>query len=298
MKKLLILVAITIFNGCKVAGARQEPIKANGSVLNYFVSEQFASEIPEVSNALSSLFGMVMLAEESATFKNWSEPELGCLYTNNDQIGFAPKETVSIGAVILSGYSLNETRLEADPESQTFNAYGRLPSGTYNLSARDTPKVSFEQSFVVPETASSISIVRDDGFTSKIPSPQIPNSSDPGYTVSIRKSEGIRIRYSAPAQTDYIRVRISDGTSKSEGNITCYGHPNGEIRIPAGSMSYFRSTDDGQLFVDFVSVSMKTDQSQIKESFIMSYQRHFHGLKDLFMNDSKQTLRFGVLRFE
>lgn len=243
-----------------------------------------------------------MTAEGEANFDLWSEPEKGCLYSIQDGFGFSPKRAVNIGDVLLNGENIEATTLGIDPDTLTFAARGRLPMGDYSISA-DATALKFDQVFKVLNEGADLQLYSDgDDNAQFLPSPDIPAPSDPDYIVTIKKTRALGIAYTAPEGTNYVKIIVSDGlpvtSANPQSSITCYYPPDEVAVIPATAMNYFRSTDDGKISIDFVSVSVENDLGKINESLILSSIRHIHGLMDFYTNEQNQTARFGKLRFE
>jgi len=305
--KTLMFILIFTLQACKVAGTRR-PVEGSPktTVMSYFVSEQYQFETPgfqggaALSNALSSLYGVAFVADiDTATFSNLSTPQAGCVYASGEGLVFEPKRSVDIGTFRLSGIGLNEVEVPKDQESVSQSIYGSLQAGDYQLENSGVQgNLSFSQGFKVPSAGRNIKVYSGQTAVQTLPTPIIASSEDPNYNLIVSKTESLTIEFEAPTDATYVRVRLTDGTSKPESNVTCYGPTDKPIQIMAGGLNFFRSTDDGTLYIDFVNVSLKTNVEKIKESIVVSYSRHVHGLVDFYLENIKQTAHFGILRFE
>jgi hypothetical protein len=296
--KSAFLISILTLSACKIAGEKRPTPSNDTVVMNFFVAESYALQNESLSAAMSSLYGFTMAAAIDATFESWSKPKHGCLYKAQDGLNFSPKRSIDIGNVKLSGVGLLED-LARDPDSFTFSSSGRLPEGEYSLRGNDLPSVAFDQSFRVLAPGAQLLVLSGaEGDLQTLPSPRIPASSDADFTITINKLRPLLVGYQAPQHTNYVKIEVSDGTTNAESSVVCYGAPDEPIVIPEGALSYFRSTEDGRLTIEFVSTSLETSFPNIKESFIKSSTKHIHGLVDFYTDTQKQTARFGVLKFE
>ncbi len=301
-----VLSLISFLSGCKIAGSKR-PVESTSSttVMSYFVAEQYKIETPgyptgaNLSDAMSSLYGIAFVADSEASFSNFTQPSFGCEFSSGVGLLFQPKRAVDIGSFRLSGFGLNEVEVPKDQENVSQSIYGTLSEGSYTLKNQGiNGNLAFAQEFVVPKAGEQIKVLSGNQPVQALSTPILPSVDDPYYTVTVFKTQALTLEFKAPPTAQYVRVRISDGTAKQEGTITCYGPADSPLTIPRGAMNFFRSTEDGVLNVDFINVSYKNDVNKIKESVIVSYSRHVHGLVDFFIDDVKQTAHFGVLRFE
>ncbi len=306
-KFALTTLSLLMFNvGCKIAGSKR-PIEVAESttVMSYFVAEQYRIETPgyqtgaNLSDAMSSLYGVAFVADSDASFSNLTQPDFGCEFSSGTSLLFQPKRAVDIGSFRISGFGLNEVEVPKDNENVSQSIYGTLPEGQYTLKNQGiNGNLAFSQDFTIPRAGDSVILNSGDQAAQPLSTPVLPVVDDPYYTVTIRKTQALTVNFRAPPEATYVRVRISDGTSKQEGTVTCYGPVDSPLTIPRGAMNYFRSTEDGVFYLDFVTVSAKTDVNKIKESVIVSYSRHIHGLVDFYIENVKQTAHFGILKFE
>jgi hypothetical protein len=302
----LTLFCLVLFQSCKIAGSKRPTETPNETtVMNYFSSEQYKFETPgyqagEVfSDALSSLYGIALVADQSASFSNLVSPPFGCAFGTSAGLNFEPKRVVDIGKFRLSGFGLNEVEIPKDKESVSQSIYGSLSRGDYELKNDGVNgNLAFRQSFKVPASGNQIRVYTGTRASQTLATPNIPQPEDPNYTVVVDKTEGLTIDFEPPQDANFVRIQISDGTSKPESNVICYGPLDKPINIEKGRLNYFRSTEDGVLYIDFVHVSLRTDIEKIKESVVVSHSRQVHGLVDFYLENVKQTVRFGVLKFE
>jgi hypothetical protein len=305
--KILTLILFFSFQACKIAGSkRPTDEQPQTTVMSYFQSEQYRFETPgntfgnALTKALSSLHGVAFVANTAeASFSNLVSPKADCFYANGEGLIFEPKRSVDIGTFRLSGYGLNEVEVPKEKDNVSQSFYGSLQPGEYQLENSGVQgSLSFSQSFKVPGAGSQFKIYSGDNPAQDLATPYVVGESDPSYLVTVNKTKALTIDFVAPPEATYVRIRISDGTSNQESNVTCYGPTNKPIQIGAGGLNFFRSTDDGVLYIDFVNISLKTNIDKIKESVVVSYSRHVHGLVDFYFEDLKQTMHFGVLRFQ
>ena len=299
---LINLAALSLFTtGCKVAGTSKRPTETPNQnvVMNYFSNTNFAIRLSgsfDLANAISGFSGLSMVGEAESSFTNWSSPPDRCIYTANDGLLFSPQRVIDVGDIQLFGSGV---KLFEKSERHTYYTNGRLDAGRYSLDVAGVQgNLAYKQEFIVPEVASEIELTSGSYPPVLISSPDVPRPNDPGYLVTVNKTENLRIKFRAPRDADYARIQISDGSGQSEGEVVCFSPLDKEIFIPGEKLSYFRSTDDGILYIDFVSVSLRKDLEKIKESLVLSTVRHIHGTMDFNLNSHKETFRFGVLRFE
>jgi hypothetical protein len=128
-----------------------------------------------------------------------------------------------------------------------------------------------------------------------LPSPAL---GQPGDLVTVQKLENLVVTYNPPIGTDFVRLQITDGSKNPESTVVCYTDSQNLISVPAGALNFFRSTDDGLMFLDFVKSSIDKSIPRITESLVRSVRRHFHGTIDLYADESKQTFKIGTLRIQ
>lgn len=293
---------LLVVSACKVAGSGPRP-QSTGSenvVMNYFSTTNYALRIGqsfELASAMSGMMGLSMVAPNDSSFNNWSNPGGKLLYSQNDGLSFSPQRVLDVGEINLAGPT--SSVLNKNEKNMSYSLSGRLEPGPYTLSIAGVQgSLSYDQEFRVPDMGSNIRITSGSNDELPISSPDIPSPNDPGYLIVIDKTAPLRISFTPPRDATYVRVQISDGSGQPEGEIIKFGSLDSDIVIPAGAMNYFRSTEDGSIFVDFVSVSLRKDIPKIKESLILSSTRHLHGVVDFYLDQYKQTARFGVVRFE
>lgn len=297
--------SIVFLSACKVAGERPI-VPANKpdelGVFNYVVNEQWALSASSIADDLSNFQGHSMVAAKTSTYEKWKSPTNTCMFTFEDTEAVTAKYNLNIGDIKIGGFSIQEQaipRFQDDPMFFGFN--GHLPAGAYHIvnSGNAQGSFVFNQDFTIPEAGSQIKIISGvDGPSQELPSPAVVGESDPRFIASINKMDSVRIEYTPPENIDYVRTTIFDNSGLNGGSVTCYSTPLTPTVIPAGALRYFRSTDDATLFVDFVSASIKTDAPGIQESFIQSYTRHVHGMREFYIDHHNTTARFGKLRIE
>jgi hypothetical protein len=106
------------------------------------------------------------------------------------------------------------------------------------------------------------------------------------------------VNYQDHARTQLVRLTIEDNTSNASNWIVCYGRPDSGIYIPIGALAGMRATTEALLTLDFVMVDVRKDIPRMKESFVVSYSRHYHGRRDLNDIGINNPAFFGKLILE
>ena len=300
---LSVVMASMAVSGCKVASqprpASPTSTDSPSAVYTYFETQQTAINSQTFASNMSKLIGFGMVAPKESTFVTMTSADPRCMYAQEDGLGFGTR-IIDIGDVKLSGISPQSTAqtIKKDPQKFTFLARGSIPSGNYGLESTGiNGALVFKQEFVIPGAGSNIRLTSGSDATQTLPTPNIPGSTDPNYTIVVNKTQTLKVEFTAPSDARIARVTISDNAGTVEGSVVCYGPTDAPIEFPEGALNYFRSTDDGLITIDFVNTRLNTGDT-IKESFVRSYVRHVHGLIDFFTDTHKQTANFGRLRIQ
>jgi hypothetical protein len=265
-----------------------------------------------LQDALARFEGGAVVASEGSSFETWDSPENSCMYGIQDaalepRYGGRPnrfwdgdiikaQRRVDIGDIRISGMELGEVTIPKDARNWMIVAFGVLAPGSYWLqNSQASTRVDFRQSLEVLGFASNLKVFSGTLDPQDLPSPQLGQPSD---LVTVQKLDNLVVTYSPPPGTDFVRLQITDGSKNPESTVVCYTDSQNFISVPAGALNFFRSTDDGLLFIDFVKSSIDTSIPRITESLVRSVRRHFHGTIDLYADESKQTFKIGTLRIQ
>jgi len=296
------MTALFILSGCKIAGERAvKPTEEQQlAVFNIIEVEQWALSSFDFADMISLISGYAFVGTKASTYENRINPAYGCMYASDDLESVEKKYTLDIGELRITGDSFDNEVLPKMKDSHIFGKIGRFPNGIYNLTNGGNSQGSFkfEQDFKILEQGSKIKVTSGTvNSAQELPSPDFVDFADPRYVAVLEKGQDVKVEFSAPADVSYVKVTLSDN-SKSGTDIVCYGNNTDPIIIPAVGLSYFRTTNDAVLYVDFVHANRKTDAQGLKESIVLSFVRHVHGLKDFDLADRRETVRFGELRIQ
>jgi hypothetical protein len=281
-------------------------------VLQYFDAIQIGINNSTLQDALARFEGGAVVAGEGSSFTKWNTPNTECMFGFQDAAleprygGRANRfwdgeiikaqRRVDIGDIRISGVELGEVTIPKDSSNWMIVAFGVLSPGSYWLQNTEaSTRVEFRQALQVLEMGSQIQVYSGTLDPQALPSPQLGQPED---LVTVQKLQDLVVTYTAPAETDFVRLQISDGSKNPESTVVCYTESASFVSVPAGALNYFRSTDDGLMFVDFVKSDIDTSIPRITESLVRSVRRHLHGTIDLYLDNSKQTFKIGTLRIQ
>jgi hypothetical protein len=303
--KYFIPFFVILLSNCKIADGKRPVTPTDNSggntVFSFIKSEQVAVNIPAIAVAMSGISATALVATKESTFQAWIDPTPTCYRINEDGVDVSASSVLNIGDLRIGDFTTQEIQIPYDPKQGSYFIGGTLASGDYRIANSGTARgsFSFTQDFVVLPNATSIKLVSgDNGVAQPIASPSIPSEGDSNYLAVLDRSKSVRIEYEAPENTSYVRMFLYDGSNIESRPIVCYSPPFTPMTIPEGMLLNFRQTDDAYIFVDFVSVSVKTDIPKIKEAVIQSYKRHIHGKQEFGTQDGNITVPFGILRLE
>ena len=308
----LLALSITLIS-CEVGKSRKpEEVKSSNAVLPQFTFMQFGLSNWEALREVSSGFsGITWVAPEGSSFNNITKPPMGeCRFSSEvNQLGFSPLRALNVGDLKLRGDEFPEVTLTKS--DAPYYSFGLEPAmlkfgGNFVIeTAGVQDRMKWSQTFKVPALGSNFKIRRSDSTQFTLPAPQYrpaePNPQvgpwpvPPEDIAVLDKTQDFFLDYQTPEGTSYVRMIISDGSNDHRGSVTCFGDPKGPIWVPAGQLNFFKSTDQALMYIDFVSLSSKTDITNVNESLITSVTRHLHGRLDLSLKDRKQEIYFGVL---
>ncbi len=297
MMRFYSLLLIFTLTSCEQA--RTPTVETPESIiLTYFLSTQVATEDNELNSVLSEFFGSGLTATPDSSVALWTQPESLCDYSENFFLEIQPKRYLPLGELELSR-GTESVRIPAHSSDYSWGFSGRLSPGIYGLmpdGANGTAR--FQQSFEVLPSTDGIEVfsgnLANPAFP--LPSPRIPASDDPHFELQFSRSQPLMLRAEAPENTDYLRLRLRDGSNRNMGDLTCYAKADETISISPSLLGSFRTGSDGLLQVDFISVSHLQNTARVQDSVVVSVTRQLHGsLEFLNNNQQLQKLELGRL---
>lgn len=322
---------LTAFSLCVLLFACEKEKRATGEgasgliAVGYFNTVQVAiSTMDEMSQnlrqGLSFFTGRVMIAQDGSNLDAVVSPPLNqCLLSVEEQVAMSVLRNANVGDLIVR--STEGGGQATVPKNKSpdfgFDAGGAVLGfgGAFQIETTGVNgSRAYQQDFRIPPMAAGLKMrgASWDFSDPAHPKPMVRefNLPTPVYrdlqesdVVVLDKTKDMFIDYTAPEGTTYVKVTLNDGagwvpSSNPYGNVTCYGSPTGPIWVPAGTLNNFKSSADAMAYIDFVSVSRKTDIPNVKESVILSVTRHMHGFRDFKTESGNVELRFGMLQLQ
>lgn len=294
------------FSACELAGKKRPTTVGDDSVLMaFFFSTQYALNSQADREVLSSLSGRVVAATPESTFAQWSKPKNVCQYTVNLGVEVGLRRFLDLGSISVltpqGAVELVRHPLGSAADGTAYELRQFLGFGDHQLSLEGRGQAGrFTQDFQVPGDlgrAIQVRIGSPSAPAVTLATPEFPQPGEPNYVVVLERGQPHFVDYEAPSGSTYVRLRLSDGSSRDEADITCFGPPNGRIEIPSNALNTFRTGSDGILELDFMHVSLKKDVARVKESIVLSATRHFQGTIFYYdENDIQQRGQMGLIQ--
>jgi len=302
--------------GCDLSKKRDTPpVESENSVFTYFLSEQIASDLPELTQATGMMMAVPMAAKRDSSFESRTTRSGTCSSLEEGiSIPFSIVRFVDIGNINLSGYTLNNELSPFEKTSQNlFVRRGTLKPGSYTVigaGIQDSLKV--EQNFeVLPPSELLLIQSGSEGLIQQIPSPAIPKEEDENYEIVVDRSKDLFFGVRVPAGTQWIRITLKNWTQYTDGSIEaahtlqCFHSgdfdPN-DITLLAfrqQNLTGFDPNREGMLSIDFATNNLVSNMDRIQESYIESYTRQIHGMTVMQNSEGQsQAVQLGYLRFQ
>ncbi len=291
-----------LISACEINGGKRDIKNDDSIIISYFFSDQYAIESEFYQKKLSLFWGAMAAADKTGNLRLWKAPPSGCYFTNSfipiadGNIGI--KRRLDVGELKLS-FADTSFPLAQTKDNFYFTQTSLVP-GSYSLKSPglNNGVLKYNQVFSVLPKEANIQIYNFENSSAppqSMASPEVPAEDDRiifnRFTTSI-------IAHEAPEGTDYIRLRLTDGSNTAEGDITCFAKPAEALTVPNGALYSFRTTEQGFMEVDFVKIFSVTDIPRVSDSTVISTMRHFQGLveyKD--ENGVKITNNVGIIEF-
>lgn len=289
-------------SACEINGAKRDTKDESAVIISYFFSDQYAINSEKYQALLPVFSGATAASDPNGTLQYWTAPPSGC-YPTPDFSNFAATQ-VGIRRLLDIGELSLQTPESTFPLGHTsdnfYYTFSPLNSGVHTLVSPGLSNgaLTYRQDFDVLETGDSIAVYDLNNPTAPpqtLSSPAVPAETD--RVIFNRLTTSI-IGYNAPAGTDFIRLRLRDGSNTAEGDITCFAKPNETLVVPEKSLYSFRTGEQGHMELDFVTVSVRNDVERLKEGAIVSAMRHFQGTFEYEGEDNiKITESVGIVEF-
>ena len=296
-RKLLLITIALLLSACNLAGEKREVTPTN--ILAFFEIESAAlsdeyvyeGEI-RVQDLFSSVWGTVFLSDGSASFQNIAEIVPGCRPTSLDQPQMSALRFIDVGDLTIARGSDGVVIDKSESSFNFFNFIHLEPGSYQNRISGLKNSLKYEQDFLLPGSPEMIEVTSGPSFVKQIlPSPRIDEAS----VIHVQKELGLQFDFSGDTDAEWVRVVLQDLEGAS---LTCYGRPNESFEVPAEALADFATTDNGSLWVDFLSINMRQDVPRIKESYVRSFTRHRHGVQIFRNGNNNVAFSFGTVRFE
>jgi hypothetical protein len=295
---------------CDIIGEKRT-VEGDDSVLAaYFFSDQYASDNVSVRDFFSFSYGAVIAAAPTSNMDLWISPPSGCYYTVSFQnaaggnVGI--RRFLDVGTMDVLDSAKRSFEVKKDENGNYFVLQALLP-GNYKFKSAGVKNgaLAFEQDFTVPEKGGGLKVYAflNPADTSQVTeqvltSPALPLTTDPSYKVVFNRMAMNVVSFQAPTGTEYVRLRLRDGSNTAEGDVTCFAKPDEPLRIDNGVLHTFRTGVQGHMELDFVQSSQLSNVPKLKWSTIISSMRHFQGTFEYKDKDGiKHTENVGLVEF-
>jgi len=300
-RKLPLLALLFLFSACEINQGRKSELKSDDSIiLSIFFADQYATTSPSLRDFFSTFHGTIAAAENFGNLRLLKSPPTLCDYSvnyRNDYTGeMGLKRLLDVGELKVK---TGDNPLPLRKIDNYYDLDVDLERGANSLQSPGVKNgvLNFEQSFQVLESGGNIRIFEKDDANAPVQnlvSPEIPEETD---RILFDRNKAYIVQYDAPTGTQYVRVRLRDGTSRAEGDISCFAKLGENLEIVEGALYGFTSGNLGHMEVDFITVSTRTDIPRLQESSIISTMRHFQGTFTYQNGNKKETLPVGVVEF-
>jgi hypothetical protein len=295
---------------CEITGEKREPGGDDSVLVSYFFSDQYAIDNTDYRDFLSFYFGGIAAAAPTSSMELWTSPPTGC-YSTSSFINVASsnvgvRRLLDVGTLSLKDPT-NAVHAMSKENDNNYYYVKALTPGSYKLLSPGIKSgaLAFEQSFEVLEKGGGIKVytwLTNDTSTAPIEqalaSPAVPAPTDPNHKVIFNRLTNNVLSFQAPAGTDYVRLRLRDGSNTSGGDVTCFAKIDEPLVVQQGALYSFRTGSQGHMEFDFVSSSTLRDVSRLKQGTVVSTMRHFQGTFEYTdSNGIKVTDNIGLVEF-
>jgi hypothetical protein len=295
---------------CEITGEKREPGGDDSVLVSYFFSDQYAINDNDYRDFLSFYFGGVVAAAPTSSMELWTRPPTGCFSTSSfinvasNNVGV--RRLLDVGTLSLKDPLGAVQALSKETDNNYFYVKALTP-GTYKLLSPGIKSgaLAFEQGFDVLEKGGGVKVytwLSTDTSTPPVEqalaSPAVPAPTDANYKVVFNRLTTNVLSFQAPEGTDYVRLRLRDGSNTSGGDVTCFAKTDEPLVVQQGALYSFRTGTQGHMELDFVTSSTIQDVSRLKRGTVISTMRHFQGTFEYTnSNGIKVTDNIGLVEF-
>jgi hypothetical protein len=309
-RTLFMLSSFVFIHACEIGGEKRDIPQEDSVIVSYFFSDQYATDNDEYRDFLSFFFGAVVAASPNSSMNLWISPPNGCYYSSS-YIGSASREVgirryLDIGTLRLKAGTDSPLDLNKTPRNDYYFPQA-LQTGAHTLISPGmrNGSLAFNHAFEVAEKGGGIQVytlLPEDGeyvaIEQPLASPATPAETDANYRIVFNRMTDNAVSFEAPPGTDYVRLRLRDGSNTNAGDVVCFGRPGEAIFINRGVLFSFRTGTQGHMELDFVKSHALRDVSRLKQGQILSTMRHFQGTFEYNNADGiKVTDNVGLIEF-
>ncbi|MEO5668395.1 MAG: hypothetical protein ABIR96_10070, partial [Bdellovibrionota bacterium] len=282
----------------------------DSALVSYFFSDQYATNDVAYRDFLSFMFGAVVVAAPSSSMELWTSPPSGCYlsstFNNVASSNVGVRRFLDAGNITLE--ATNGTPQELS-KNETHNYFfpTALVSGSYTIRSPGMKNgaLAYDQSFEVLPKGGGIKVYTflnpGEGATpteQPLASPATPVAGNANYKIIFNRLSTNVISFQAPAGTNYVRLRLRDGSNTAGGDVTCFSKVDEPMLVEQGVLYTFRTGTQGHMELDFVKTSEISDVNKLKHGTIISSMRHFQGTFEYTNRDGiKVTDNVGLVEF-
>jgi|GEM_PF-2370764 len=314
---VLLASSLAALSACEIGTEKRVLPQDDSALVSYFFSDQYAINETAYRDYFSFFFGAVIVADPSSNMELWTNPPSGCFRTSD--FGIVASQNVAFKRRLDAG----NLRMETLPgifsslnKDRAHNYYfsDALAPGAHSLRSPGLKNgaLKFELPFDVLEKGGGIKVYTflepgENATPTEQPlaSPDIPAPGDSNHNVVFNRLSNNVISYNAPAGTDYVRLRLRDGSNTPgsgsrtpDGDITCFAKPDEPLVVPLGALYGFRAGPLGHLELDFVTSSQIKDVAKLKLGTVISTMRHIQGSWESVNQEGISiTLDVGLIEF-
>jgi hypothetical protein len=295
---------------CEITAEKREPGGDDSILVSYFFSDQYAINDDDYRDFFSFYFGGMAAAAPTSSMELWSSPPTGCFSTSSfinvasNNVGI--RRLLDVGTLSLKDPS-NAIHALSKENDHNYYYVKALTPGPYKLLSPGIKSgaLAFEQSFEVLEKGGGIKVytwltnnTNTPPVEQALASPAVPAPADANYKVVFNRLTTNVVSFVAPSGTDYVRLRLRDGSNTSGGDITCFAKTDEPLVVQQGALHSFRTGSQGHMEFDFVTSSTINDVSRLKRGSVISTMRHFQGTFEYTdTNGIKVTDNIGLVEF-
>ena len=312
-RALSLVLTLSLFfslGACEITGEKRVPSGDDSILVSYFFSDQYAINDNDYRDFLSFYFGGVVAAAPTSSMELWTAPPTGCYSTSafinaaSNNVGV--RRLLDVGTLSLKDSSDAVHDLSKENDNNYYYVKALTP-GSYTLLSPGIKSgaLAFEQSFDVLEKGGGIKVytwltnnTTTPPVEQALASPAVPAPADANYKVIFNRLTTNVLSFQAPEGTDYVRLRLRDGSNTSGGDVTCFAKIDEPLVVQQGALYSFRTGSQGHMELDFVTSSTIQDVSRLKRGSVVSTMRHFQGTFEYTdANGIKVTDNIGLVEF-